>query len=604
MENLIFVLFQLADVVSGRLNKLLASVADIVNIRVAGGTVSPAFAGGLTRAEIPGKKRVRNPKSLAGAGRTEISKKQKMKRKKLSGWMIHLLWLLYPCLPVTGQPSAGTEIRSVKVSEAVRPWKAEAVQPGERPEAGQLQLRAAERPWPDSTVTFTAAGEPTGKTVYTYDAAGNRTLYEYYRREGNTWVNSSKTVYTYDAAGNRTLYEYYRWEGNTWVNSSKTVYAYDAAGNNTLYEYYYWENGQWTGSSKYTYAYDDKGLKISGQYKWTNNQWVKSLEEYYDRKAADSKVYIDVSVYYNEDGSRGGNALFVSGSGLNWATVWPEEYKMEYKATYDSSGSDGKLIRVETTVLRDGTRVPGSRYVLKYSNNNPVAIEVYVYDGNGQLGDMDYKASCRYDAGGHLTSSESYSWAWDSVSEEMKWEGLDKTASTYDANGNQLSYESYSWDTSSDSWTGSYKDASTYDANGNQLSYEYYRWDTSSGGWTGSSKTDYERSDDGAVIRYKSYSWNGGGWECTSYTVYYPESDSPDGTEYIEEAEPAAYICGDVLHVRTACAERIEIYTLNGSKIYEGSVAVGTTRLSAGRLPKGVLIVRGSSGWTMKVMNN
>jgi hypothetical protein len=53
MENLIFVLFQLADVVSGRLNELFVPFADIVNILVAGGTVSLAFAGGISWSDIP-----------------------------------------------------------------------------------------------------------------------------------------------------------------------------------------------------------------------------------------------------------------------------------------------------------------------------------------------------------------------------------------------------------------------------------------------------------------------------------------------------------------------------------------------------------------------
>ncbi|MDR1674890.1 MAG: hypothetical protein LBR86_00225, partial [Tannerella sp.] len=62
-----------------------------------------------------------------------------------------------------------------------------------------------------------------------------------------------------------------------------------------------------------------------------------------------------------------------------------------------------------------------------------------------------------------------------------------------------------------------------------------------------------------------------------------------------------AYIHGDLLYIRTVRAERIEIYALNGAKVYEGTVPAGTTTLPADRLPKGVLIVRGS-GWTGKVV--
>ncbi|MDR2764974.1 MAG: DUF3836 domain-containing protein [Tannerella sp.] len=434
------------------------------------------------------------------------------------------------------------------------------------------------------------------------------------------------------------------------------MYAYDAAGNQTLSEAYQWENNGWKGRSKYTYAYDDRGVQtFSGEHNWTNNQWVKSREDYYDRKAVNSNVYVTVSLRYNEDGSRLGDLLFVENSGLNGAYFVSPESKMEYKATYDSN--DNPTL-VETTVLRDGKRVPNNRYVLKYSKNNPVSSEVYSYNGK-DIGQMYLKANNTYDAGGNRTLSESYDWDWDS----NKWTGIARSVSTYDtnrnetlykhykwntssgswmessksviahdANGNQTLYEHYNWDTSSGKWIGdrkyvqaydayghntlyvyyrwdtssgswiwSSKTVYAYDAYGNETLYESYSWDTSSGDWIGSSKTVYEKNGYGQEMLSKSYVWNNG-WECTSYTVSYPESGYPDGTERIGEAEALAYIHGDVLHIQTVQAERITIYTLNGSKVYEGTVPAGATALSAGRLPKGVLIVRGGSGWTGKVI--
>ncbi|MDR2764973.1 MAG: hypothetical protein LBB90_08075, partial [Tannerella sp.] len=86
--------------------------------------------------------------------------------------------------------------------------KAEPGEPGERTESGGMQLRAATHPWPDSTVTYTPAGERKSKYVYAYDAAGNQTLYESYQWKNNGWKESSRIVYTY-AAGNQTLSESY-----------------------------------------------------------------------------------------------------------------------------------------------------------------------------------------------------------------------------------------------------------------------------------------------------------------------------------------------------------------------------------------------------------
>jgi hypothetical protein len=522
-----------------------------------------------------------------------------MKKKKVTVLASILISLPFLSLPLMGQTATRAEVQAVKPIEETRPGKPAIHEPGDWQEAGKQQLRAAARPWPDSTVTFTSAGERQGKSVYTYDAAGNQTLSEYYRWEGGAWVNSYKYVYAYDAAGHETLYEGYRWEGGAWVNLSKSVSAYDAAGHQTLYESYTWENSQWKGRSKETYAYDSRGVMILyEEYNWRNNTWAISSEYHYDRKAVNSKVYVGFCTGYDTNGNNPFTAVYIEGSGLTWAAIMPEESKMEYKVTYDANDN---LTLVETTVLRDGKRVPYERHILKYSNNNPVSIEVYNYNGN-DIGQINKKATNTYDARGNRTLSESYHWGWDSEFEFQKWIGYNKYVNSYDANNRVLSYESYTWDTSSGGWKGSWKYTSTFDANGRELSYESYNWDTSSGGWKGSSKTTYEeRNEYGDVILRKSWSWKNSGWEWTDYTVYYPGGSGPSGTEYIGGAEPSVYIHGDMLQIQTVSAERIGVYTLDGAKVYESAVSAGTTAISAERLPKGVLIVRGSSGWARKV---
>jgi hypothetical protein len=519
-----------------------------------------------------------------------------MTKKKVTVLTSILASLSFICLPLMGQTVTGNEVRAVKSVGETRPGRVEFRESGEWLEAGKLQLRAAARPWPDSTVTFTALGERQRKTVYTYDAAGRQTLSESYSWTGSTWVNSSKSVYAYDAAGNRTLSEGYSWAGGTWVNSYKYVYAYDAAGHQTLYEYYTGENNQWKGNAKETNAYDSRGVNVlKVNYSWTNNAWIKSSESSYDRKTADSKTYINVMVFYNADGSMQSTALFVEGSGLNAAPARWEEQKMEYQATYDASD---RLTLVETTVLRDGKRVPSDRYVLQYSSSNPVSIEVYGYNVNDFHSEAWLKAANTYDTRGNLTLSESYQYEGSAVG----WTGLNRWVRTYDASGRVLSYESYIWNTSSGGWIGSWKSASTYDANGRELSYESYNWNTSSGGWIGSWKTTYEEINEyGDVMLSKSWEWINSGWAWASYTVSYPGGIGPSGTEYIGGAEPSVYIYGDRLRIQTVSAEQIGIYTLNGAKVYESAVSPGATAISAERLPKGVLIVRGSSGWARKV---
>jgi hypothetical protein len=59
-----------------------------------------------------------------------------------------------------------------------------------------------------------------------------------------------------------------------------------------------------------------------------------------------------------------------------------------------------------------------------------------------------------------------------------------------------------------------------------------------------------------------------------------------------------------VLSVNTPKAEQIEVYSVGGQLLFTARKDAGKATFDAGRLPRGVLIVRGSSGWTRKTINN
>jgi sorbitol-specific phosphotransferase system component IIA len=61
---------------------------------------------------------------------------------------------------------------------------------------------------------------------------------------------------------------------------------------------------------------------------------------------------------------------------------------------------------------------------------------------------------------------------------------------------------------------------------------------------------------------------------------------------------------GGALHVYTPQAERIEVYALTGQRLYASRKEAGPAVLRLTALPRGLLIVRGSTGWTEKVMNS
>ncbi|MDR0348341.1 MAG: DUF3836 domain-containing protein [Tannerella sp.] len=635
--------------------------------------------------------------------------------KKVFSTVILLMWLPLISLPLAGQTAAGSKPGAADAYEKRRSAGEAILKRDERPAPDPIRLRADASALPDSSVTYTLDGQRLSKAAYTYDAAGNETLYTRYNWENGAWVNSSKYEYAYDAAGRMTLDMYYRWENDAWVNSFKYEYAYDTAGRRTLNASYHWENdtwvnlskseyaydaagritldasyrgendtwvnlskyesaydaagnttlssrysgenGGWTGDYKYTDAYDAGGQQTSSvYYNWNNGQWVKSSEGSYDRKEANSKTWIYTSVNYNEDGSIRGRGFYIQSNGFYWDQLISEEEQMEYTPVYDA---DNHLTQVETSILQSGKKVPSRKCVLAYDNGNPVSMQVYRYNGN-EVGEMIYQGENTYDADGRLTKFESSEWngsewigqrkmsrKYDAGGKEVfyeyyywnystnDWVGSSKYESTYDAGGKELSYAYYNWDSSAKDWAGNYKRERTYDAGGKELSYTTYRWNSSAKNWVrdyknestydaggsqssyayfyfniedGSSrgyKTVYEESNkNGDAVRYKSQTWDdeNSRWIDESYTIVYYADGGPNAIEQTVDAETQAYVSGGTLHIRTAHAAQIEIYTLSGVRVYAGRIQAGFTAVSAGSLPKGVLIIRSSSGWVGKVV--
>jgi hypothetical protein len=61
-------------------------------------------------------------------------------------------------------------------------------------------------------------------------------------------------------------------------------------------------------------------------------------------------------------------------------------------------------------------------------------------------------------------------------------------------------------------------------------------------------------------------------------------------------------LTGDLLSVLSPYKESITLYSLRGSLLYHASKEKGSTVINIGHLPRGILIVRGSSGWTRKII--
>ena len=463
-----------------------------------------------------------------------------------------------------------------------------AIMPDHEAESG-MELRAGEKMQMEYQIRYNGEGEETGKTVYGYDAAGNRTSGMNYNWENGDWVDVSKFVYEYDAAGNRTsevnynlvngdrvnnykriteynaagkatLYEYYIWENGSWVAKSKDVYEYDAAGNQTLYEYYLWENGGWVGQLKSVYEYNANGRQTSYKlYMWENNNWVEENASY-------SLFFHKVSYVIEDEYILLG---FPMGINSNWYTSYPLSNPSNAKpeTKYDANGN---LILIEC----DEQKIQ-----IKYnSDNNPLSIErffrggvsqktIYEYDekGNCILFEQLYlnndiwlpngpKVVMKYDAEGRRLLFERYSLNWEIQSLVLE----EKAERTYDSNGNLIYYRDRS-----NQYV--YK----YDDNGNQLSFHYYNI-----------------VDNEPVLAY--------------YIIYYYEKEVSN--ESITSAQSTAYIAGNTLYITTTQSERVAIYSISGAKLYEAPASAGVITINTAAFPQGVLIVKGN-GWAVKVVN-
>lgn len=129
------------------------------------------------------------------------------------------------------------------------------------------------------------------KNTYEYDAQGNlRSEYRYTGSVGQ-WQAESKKLYTYDADGNKSKYEYWSWDGKMyeWILSEIEEYAHGLL---TLKCKMYYDNIGY----KTEYTYDEKGLLRSEiGYTRTDGEWTPSTKyeytDYYYSLNSPSKPY-------------------------------------------------------------------------------------------------------------------------------------------------------------------------------------------------------------------------------------------------------------------------------------------------------------------------
>ena len=297
---------------------------------------------------------------------------------------------------------------------------------------------------------------------------------------------SSKEVYEYDASGNQTSYIIYNWKNNNWINAYKYVAEYDAVGNVTIGISSSWENNRWIDTYK---TVMENGIQFS--YRWENNRWGTPEISYYH-------LFKDRASLVIHDGK----LVFGYPERTDWISyfIFIGDEINTYDAKYDSYGN--------LTYFKPSPN--SSHFEIKYNNNNnPVSIE------SKTDGETWWKINYEYNQDCKLTVYDAYSWIGE------KWVvSRNKYVYDYDVQGNVILRETYNGNVENNTWIldSKYEYIYKYDLNGNIIfeegstGYKYY----------------YKNDGYGNLIAQYYYWLVDNTWKLYDYTIWYPNSSTPD----------------------------------------------------------------------------
>jgi hypothetical protein len=85
-------------------------------------------------------------------------------------------------------------------------------------------------------------------------------------------------------------------------------------------------------------------------------------------------------------------------------------------------------------------------------------------------------------------------------------------------------------------------------------------------------------------------------------TIIETSTGGADGISNIANTLPEISLSDRILTVFSPAAEQIYVYSLTGAMLYNASKFSGVVTFNISHLSQGVLIIKGNSGWTQKVI--
>jgi hypothetical protein len=120
-------------------------------------------------------------------------------------------------------------------------------------------------------------------------------------------------------------------------------------------------------------------------------------------------------------------------------------------------------------------------------------------------------------------------------------------------------------------------------------------------------KSEAVYSTDGRITLLNEYTGIGNGqWQLTYYTIffYYTEDapSTPSEAETIGTSASAINLANGTLRVNTSVSEQVDIYSVTGALLFNAAKTAGEAAYNVSALPKGIVIIKGTSGWVQKTV--
>jgi len=237
--------------------------------------------------------------------------------------------------------------------------------------------------------TETESWELSGIDRFTYDAAGNNTLYITldYDVDLQKMEYSDRAELEYNSSGMITVETDYSWSGSEWVGSFRSEYTYyqDFQIESIIRWQMNTTSGEWEPYNKTIYSYGQQNILMYISYNWdqATSDWVPAMKveftyedgnntlsviSNYDDATQDWVDYWKTEYFYDS------NDLLTGDIGYMWMeplSLWMESNKADY--TYDNNGNNIEALYSNWDYLTSGWKENG-KDVMTYNSNNQLLI--------------------------------------------------------------------------------------------------------------------------------------------------------------------------------------------------------------------------------------